>query len=284
MKNKIIHGDCLDVLPTLKAESFRLIYIDPPFNTGKEQIKRSVRATRDRYGKHLGFGGKRYTTELKSKIGYEDKFASVHEYVAFLGGCLKLAKPLLTLDGSIFVHLDYHMVHYCKVLLLDTLFGMDCFKNEIIWSFDYGGKPKTKWPAKHNTILWYVRDPDKYIFNWSEIDRVPYKAPALAGPEKAARGKVPTDVWDMTIVPTNSKEKTGYPTQKPMHLLRRIVAVHSTPGDRVLDFFAGSGTLGAVAGELGRKFILIDSNKMATTLMFERLAKYSPQYSSISKG
>lgn len=278
MKNKIILGDCIDILPKLKKESFQLIYIDPPFLTGKTQTKKTLKVTRDRKGKHVGFGGKRYHTEVISTLSYEDKYASTHAYIAFLGMCLERAKPLLTPDGSIFVHLDYRMVHYCKVLLLDTFFGIECFKNEIIWSFDYGGKPKTKWPAKHNTILWYVNNPDKYIFDWDAIDRVPYKAPALAGPEKAARGKVPTDVWEMTIVPTNSKEKTSYPTQKPLHLLKRIIAVHSKTGDRILDFFAGSGTTGEAAALLDRKFVLVDSNPAAVKIMSQRLKKYSPKH------
>jgi len=100
-----------------------------------------------------------------------------------------------------------------------------------------------------------------------EIERIPYMAPGLVGPEKAALGKLPTDTWWHTIVPTNGKEKTGYPTQKPLGIIRRIVAASSNPGDLVLDFFAGSGTTGMVCHELGRDFILVDSNPQAIETM-----------------
>ena len=178
--------------------------------------------------------------------------------------------------GSLFVHLDAREVHYVKIAL-DRLLGRDRFINEIIWAYDYGGRPKDRWPAKHDTILWYAMDPERYTFNYDAIDRIPYMAPDLVGPEKAARGKTPTDVWWHTIVPTNGKEKTGYPTQKPLGILRRLIAVHSNPGDTVLDFFAGSGTTGAAAAELGRGSILIDSSPDAIEVMRRRLGLPAPE-------
>ena len=189
---------------------------------------------------------------------------------------LQEAYRILTPDGSLFLHIDYREVHYVKVLL-DQIFGRESFINELIWSYDYGGKPKNRWPAKHDNILWYAKDPEHYVFNYEAIDRIPYMAPDLVGPEKAERGKIPTDVWWMTIVPTNSREKTGYPTQKPLKLLNRIVQVHSNAGDTVLDFFAGSGTTGVAAANAQRKFILIDSSPDAIRVMAERLAFASPK-------
>ena len=198
------------------------------------------------------------------------------DFVAFLEPRLKEAQRILTADGSLFLHIDYREVHYIKVLL-DQIFGRASFINELIWSYDYGGKPRNRWPAKHDNILWYAKDPENYVFNYEAIDRIPYMAPELVGPEKAARGKIPTDVWWMTIVPTNSKEKTGYPTQKPIKLLNRIVQVHSNPGDTVLDFFAGSGTTGFAAAKARRRFILMDNSSDAIKAMAERLAFASPE-------
>ncbi len=147
--------------------------------------------------------------------------------------------------GTLYFHIDYREAHYCK-LLLDELFGRDAFLNELIWTYDYGAKPRRRWPAKHDTILVYVRTPGGHWFDADAVEREPYMAPGLVGAEKAARGKRPTDVWFHTIVPTNGREKTGYPTQKPEGVLRRIVAASSRPGGWCLDPFAGSGTLGAV--------------------------------------
>jgi site-specific DNA-methyltransferase (adenine-specific) len=244
---KIILGDNAAVLPTLPEKFAQLIYIDPPFNTGKVQ---------------------------KRECGsYIDKFDN---YEAFLMPRIEAAMRCLTAHGSLFVHLDYREVHYIKVAL-DRLLGRDRFMNEIIWSYDYGGRPKNRWPAKHDTILWYAADPEKYTFNFHEIDRIPYMAPSLVGAEKAERGKTPTDVWWHTIVPTNGREKTGYPTQKPLGVLNRLIKVHSRPGDVVLDFFAGSGTTGEAAATNGRGFVLIDSNPEAVKIAAARLATFNPE-------
>ena len=265
---EICLGDNLPVLKRLAPASVDLIYIDPPFNTGTVQRRTRITARRSESGSRNGFGGARYEVERVESSAYADRF---DDYIEFLRPRLIEAQRVLKPAGSLFLHLDAREVHYAKVML-DGIFGRDCFRNEIIWAYDYGGKPRDRWPAKHDNILWYSSEPQGYTFNYEAIDRVPYMAPDLVGPEKAARGKIPTDVWWMTVVPTNSREKTGYPTQKPLKLLERIVRVHSSPGDLVLDFFAGSGTTGAAAVKLGRRFLLIDSSREAVEVMRRRLA------------
>ncbi len=265
---RIVLADSLDVLGTLPDGAARLIYIDPPFNTGKVRARTTIKAVRDSVnGDRTGFGRHRYRTITLGRSEYADDF---DDYLAFLEPRLRGARRVLTADGSLFVHLDSREVHYVKVLL-DSIFGRESFKNEIIWAYDYGGRGRDRWPAKHDTILWYAKDPERYVFRYEDIDRIPYMAPGLAGPEKAARGKVPTDVWWNTIVSPTGKEKTGYPTQKPLKILERIIRVHSDPGDTVLDFFAGSGTTGAAAARLGRNYILVDNNPEAIHVMEKRL-------------
>lgn len=266
MENKIYYGDNLSVLASLPTESVDLIYIDPPFNTGKQQARQQIQVERDEKGDRKGFGGERYQTTVLGRRAYRDVF---DDYLGFLEPRLREADRLLKPTGSFYFHIDYREVHYCKVLL-DEIFGRESFINEIIWAYDYGGRSKTRWPAKHDNILFYAKDPQHFTFNREEVDRIPYMAPGLVGKEKAARGKFPTDTWWHTIVGTNSKEKTGYPTQKPEGVLRRIVAASSSPGDLVLDFFAGSGTLGAVCLSLGRCFILVDNNPQAISVMRDR--------------
>ncbi len=262
-----MQGDNLQVTRTLPDASFRLIYLDPPFNTGKAQTRQSIVAIRSPEGTRIGFGGHSYQTVRGSVLGYNDAFV---DYWAFLEPRLEEAWRLLAADGTLYLHLDYREVHYAKVLL-DALFGRECFLNEIIWAYDFGARTKKKWPSKHDTILVYVKDPANYVFNADDVDREPYMAPGLVTPEKAERGKLPTDVWWHTIVSPTGKEKTGYATQKPLGVLRRIVQASSNPGDWVLDFFAGSGTTGAAAGELGRRFLLVDENPEAVAIMRSRL-------------
>ncbi len=269
MPNRIYFADNLPVLQSLPAESIDLIYIDPPFNTGRVQARKQLQTVRDEQnGDRVGFKGRSYRTVSLGERAYHDQF---DDYLGFLEPRLIEARRLLKANGSLYFHIDYREVHYCKVLL-DGIFGRESFLNEIIWAYDYGARTKKKWPAKHDNILWYAKDPRNYIYNVDEIERIPYMAPGLVGPEKAARGKLPTDTWWHTIVPTNSREKTGYPTQKPLGILRRIVQASSPPGGVVLDFFAGSGTTGAVCLELGRSFILIDSNLQAMQVMARRFA------------
>lgn len=268
--NRILHGDNLTVLRTTPSESVDLIYIDPPFNTGKTQIRNRLSTVRDAVGDRTGFGGKRYRTIRIGSTGYLDFFS---DYLDFLVPRLTEAYRILKESGSFFFHIDYRESHYCKIVL-DQLFGRACFQNEIIWSYDYGARSKTKWPTKHDNIFWYTKNPTNFTFNLEASDRISYMAPELVGEEKAARGKTPTDVWWHTIVPTNGKEKTGYATQKPLGIVERIVKVHSNPGDMCMDFFAGSGTLGEAAANNGRYFYLVDSNSEAIAVMERRLAKF----------
>lgn len=266
MTGSIHLAENLDVLRSLPAESVDLVYIDPPFNTGKVQQRTQLKTVQSVEGDRVGFQGKRYESRVIGTKRFRDVF---DDYLAFLEPRLLEAHRVLAPDGCLYFHVDYREVHYCK-LLLDGIFGRECFLNEIIWAYDYGGRPKNRWPPKHDNILLYARNPSDYVFNFDEIERIPYMAPGLVGPEKAARGKLPTDTWWHTIVPTNGSEKTGYPTQKPLGILRRIVQASSRPGGLVLDFFAGSGTTGVAALELGRRFLLVDSNPEALVVMARR--------------
>ena len=272
-KNSINLADNLDFLREVPNAAVDLIYIDPPFNTGTQQSITRLKTVRDEGGDRTGFGGNRYRTERQGSTSYLDAF---EDYMAFLAPRIDEARRVLANNGSIFLHVDQHESHYCKVLL-DRVFGRKSFINEIIWSYDYGGRSKKKWPTKHDTIFWYAIDPANYTFNANAIDRIPYMAPGLVGKEKAARGKVPTDVWWQTIVPTSGKERTGYPTQKPLAILERIVKVHSNPGDMVMDFFAGSGTTGVAAARNDRLFVLVDSNPEAVQVAAQRLTEYTPE-------
>jgi site-specific DNA-methyltransferase (adenine-specific) len=264
--HRIYFGDNLPILQTMTSGLADLIYIDPPFNTGKVQGRTQIKTVRSESGDRVGFQGQRYETVKVGTKSYSDLF---DDYLAFLEPRLREAYRVLAPNGTMYFHIDYREVHYCKVLL-DQIFGRDCFLNEIIWAYDYGARTKIKWPAKHDNILVYVKDPENYVFNYDEIERIPYMAPGLVGPEKAARGKTPTDTWWHTIVPTNGKEKTGYPTQKPLGILRRIIQASSHLDGLVLDFFAGSGTTGAACLELERRFILVDNNPEALEVMARR--------------
>lgn len=271
--NLEIHlGDCLEILSNFDSGSFDLIYIDPPFNTGKVQNRKRLKTVRDERGDRTGFQGKRYKTQIIGESSFNDNF---DDFMTFIEPRLREAHRLLSPQGSFFFHIDYRESHYCKVLL-DKIFGRESFMNEIVWSYDYGARSKKRWSAKHDNIFWYAKDPDNYIYRYSDIDRIPYMAPGLVGPEKAAKGKTPTDVWWQTIVSTNGKERTGYPTQKPIAILNRIVRVTSNPGDRVLDFFAGSGTTGEAAIRSGRNAVLVDNNPEAIRVMSRRLAFATP--------
>ncbi|PQZ49863.1 site-specific DNA-methyltransferase [Microbacterium sp. MYb54] len=297
----MVEGDNLAVAATLPSGSFTLVYLDPPFNTGRTQERQVVTARRmvttqeevpdpdapasetgdaapvvlssapgeaepETEVRH-GFHGHAYERVRGMLRAYDDRF---DDYGAFLMPRLEEAWRLLADDGTLYLHLDYREAHYAKVML-DAVFGRDCFLNELIWAYDYGAKSRSRWPTKHDTILVYVKNPREYVFNSDEVDREPYMAPGLVTAEKAARGKLPTDVWWHTIVPTTGREKTGYPTQKPEGILRRIVTASSRPGDRVLDLFAGSGTTGAVASALGRDAVLVDDNPEAVRIMKTRM-------------
>lgn len=312
MTNTIYFGDNLKILKKLPSESIDLIYIDPPFNTKKVQKRITIKTIQDKKGDRKGFKGNTYRTEEIGTKEYQDSFDSYID--GFLRPRIEEAYRLLKPQGSLYFHIDYREVHYCKILL-DEIFGRESFLNEIIWAYDYGGRAKTKWPAKHDNILFYAKDPKKYVFNRQEIEKEPYMAPGLVGSEKAQKGKMPTDTWwptftgirnsdtqrkkelkpilplDVwwffvakgkqndtwwqTIVPTGSKERVGYPTQKPRKLIDRIISASSHRGDVVLDFFAGSGTVGESCLDLKRKFILIDNNKSSLEVMAQRFSNYS---------
>jgi site-specific DNA-methyltransferase (adenine-specific) len=263
----IVQGDNLEQLRLLPDETFQVVYLDPPFNTGRRQERRSMKTVRADGGTRTGFGGASYTTVKGILYGYDDAF---EDYWEFLEPRLVEAHRVLTDSGTLYLHLDYREAHYAKVAL-DALFGRESFLNEIIWAYDYGAKSTTKWPTKHDTILVYVKNPATYFFDSAEVDREPYMAPGLVTPEKVARGKLPTDVWWHTIVSPTGKEKTGYATQKPVRLVRRMIAASSKPNDWVLDAFAGSGTTGAAAHELGRNVVLIDQSDDAIAVMESRL-------------
>ena len=267
----IVHADNLDVMPSLPDGAFQLVYLDPPFNTGAARTRRTLATTPDAAGERTGFGGRRYRSRLLSVSSYRDAF---DDYLGFLEPRLREAHRLLDRTGTLYFHIDYREAHYCK-LLLDEIFGRASFLNEIIWAYDYGARATRRWPAKHDTILVYVKDPGAYHFDAAAVDREPYMAPGLVTPEKAARGKLPTDVWWHTIVSPTGREKTGYPTQKPEGVLRRIVSASSRPGDWCLDPFAGSGTLGVVATALGRRYVLVDESPDAVAVMERRLGRAS---------
>ena len=264
---EIVLGDNLDVMPSFPEGAFRMIYLDPPFNTGRERTARRLRTMAASDGDRTGFGGRRYRSEPLETSSYRDRF---DDYLGFLAPRLREARRLLDREGTLYLHLDYREAHYVK-LLCDEIFGRDCFLNELVWAYDYGAKPRRRWPAKHDTILVYVKDADNCYFDSEAVDREPYMAPGLVTAEQAARGKLPTDCWWHTIVSPTGKEKTGYPTQKPLGILRRIVQASSREGDWCFDPFAGSGTLGAAAAELRRRYVLVDSNPEAVRVMEERL-------------
>lgn len=267
MSHRIVFGDNLPVLAGMPDNAFDLIYIDPPFNTGRARALTQLRATRSETGR-VGFQGRRYQTSVVGTQQYEDAY---DDYLAFLEPRLRQAHRVLADTGTLYFHIDFREVHYCKVLL-DRIFGRESFLNEVIWAYDFGGRTRNRWPPKHDNILVYVKDPRRYLFNYGEMERIPYMSPGLAGATKAALGKTPTDTWWHTIVPTAGSEKTGYPTQKPLGILRRVVRVSSPPGGKVLDFFAGSGTTGAACLELGRDFTLVDNNPQALEVMARRFA------------
>lgn len=272
--NRVIFTDNLPALQQLQTGSVQLIYIDPPFNTGRTQTRTQLRTIRSTQGDRTGFKGERYITEHIGSESFQDDFEDFH---AFIKPRLEEARRILSPSGSLYFHIDYREAHYCKVLL-DQIFGRENFLNEIIWAYDYGARPKNRWPPKHDNILLYVKQREDYFFDADAVERIPYMAPGLVGKAKAARGKLPTDTWWHTIVSPTGKEKTGYPTQKPLGVLRRIVQASSRPGDLVIDFFAGSGTTGAAALELGRKFMLMDNNPAAIRVMRKRFAEQAVEF------
>lgn len=271
MTGRVVCADNLVVLRTVADESIDLIYVDPPFNTGQRRTLQRLKTIRDdEAGDRTGFQGHRYRSIRLGRSSYIDVF---DDYLEFLEPRLCEFRRVLKPSGTLYVHLDFREVHYVKVLL-DSIFGRDCFLNEVIWAYDYGGRPRRKWPPKHDSILVFVKDPGRYYFDPDAAERIPYMAPGLVSPEKASRGKRLTDTWFHTIVPTSGKERTGYPTQKPLGVLRRIVRSSAPPGGLVADFFAGSGTTGVAAEESGRRYLLVDDSPEAIGVMRRRFAGY----------
>jgi site-specific DNA-methyltransferase (adenine-specific) len=264
--NRVVFSDNLAALASVPDASVDLIYVDPPFNTGKAQARSVLRTVRAEDGDRVGFQGRRYRTTRLGTRSFPDRF---DDYLGFLEPRIREAHRVLKASGSLYFHIDYREAHYCKVMI-DGIFGRDAFLNEIIWAYDYGARTTRKWPAKHDDILFYAKDPGACLFHVDEIERIPYMAPGLVGPEKAARGKLPTDTWWHTIVSPTGREKLGYPTQKPIGILSRIVKASSPPGGLVLDFFAGSGTTGDAAARAGRSFLLVDDNPEAIAVMKRR--------------
>ena len=264
----VVLGEALEVLRSLPDGCAGLVYVDPPFNTGGARTGLKTSATADETASRRGFAGRHYRVERQSGARYADRF---DDYLGWLRPRLEESRRILASQGSLYFHIDPRESHYCKVLL-DEIFGRECFLNEVIWAYDYGARTTRRWPAKHDVILVYVKESRGYHFDSSEVAREPYMAPRLQTPERAARGKLPTDVWWHTIVPTGSRERTGYPTQKPLGIVRRIVTASSRPGDLVVDWCAGSGTTGAAAAELGRRFLLVDDQPAAVDVMRRRLA------------
>lgn len=271
---EIYHKDNLEVLKNMKSNSIDLVYIDPPFNTGKIQDRKSLKTIKSNNGDRTGFKGQKYSTKIIGSKSYSD----IHEnFLDFLKERIIQTKRILKENGSFFLHLDYREIHYAKVMC-DEIFGRQSFINEIIWAYDYGARSKTKWSTKHDNILWYSINPNNFTFRYDDIDRIPYMAPELVSADKVKRGKTPTDCWWNTIVSPNGKEKTGYPTQKPLAILNRIIKVHSNPGETVLDYFAGSGTTGIAAINNGRNAILIDKNPEAIKIMEKRFGSSSVKF------
>lgn len=265
----ICFGDNLPFLQALPDEAVDFIYIDPPFNTRQERRLRRLRVKQDPQGPRRGFQGRRYRVEVVGEIAYSDRH---QDYLGFLTPRLQEAWRVLKPHGSFILHLDQREVHYVRVLM-DALWGSECFLGEIVWAYDYGGRPRKRWAPKHDTLLWYVKDPERYQFNEEEVGR-PFPAHG-----RAPYGhRPPGDVWWHTIVPTSGKERTGYPTQKPLALLMRLLRAYTRPGDVVLDFFAGSGTTGEAAARLGRRFLLMDHHPQAFLVMVRRLAPYRPRW------
>ena len=270
-RGRVVLSDNLLALAALPDDSVDLSYNDPPFNTGKRQTLRRLRTVHDEAnGDRTGWAGRRYRTETLGVRGYDD----VHDdYLGFLEPRLVEIRRVLKPAGSLYLHLDAREVHYVKVML-DGIFGRECFLNEVIWAYDYGARTSRRWPPKHDTILVYVKDPERYVFDAAAVDRIAYMAPDLVGPEKAAAGKLPTDTWWHTIVPTSGRERTGYPSQKPVGILRRVIQASCPRNGIVADFFAGSGSAGAAAHELGRRFLMVDDSPEACRIMRDRFADF----------
>lgn len=272
--DQLICGDALDDITRWPDGVLDAIYIDPPFGTGVV-----------RRGRGPGHA-------------YADRADDPDAFVAWLLPYLEHARRALRAAGSLFVHLDYRAVHYVKVAL-DRLFGRARFVNEVAWCYAVGGKSRRGFGRKHDTILWYARGPDHAFY--PDAVRVPRRGGShmrlvLDGDtpvqEKTDRrtgrvyrypvaaGKVPEDWWtDIETLNHSDGERTGWPSQKPERLVERLLAAVTVPGDRVADWFVGSGTTAAVAQRTGRGFVTFDNAPGAIAVCIDRLVKQGQRLS-----
>ena len=259
MNLNVVHkAEAIHFLESIPDESVDLIYTDPPFGTGdKQQLNRKSKGV------------------IVSKLSYDDKF---EDYVDFLSRHLVHMRRILKQSGTMYLHLDWRWVHYAKVEC-DKIFGVRNFLNHVVWSYNFGGRGRDRWPQKHDDILVYTKSCGDHLFNWDEIDRIPYAAPELQfvgrskeeAEKRIATGQVPTDVWSMSIVGTASRERVGYPSQKPLKLVKRVIRASSPHRGLVVDPFAGSGTTAVAALESGRDFLVCDRSEEAINVMKDRL-------------
>lgn len=260
MKTNVVYlSEASRLMSELSEGSIDLIYADPPFGTNNRQ--------------------------RSGDLSYSDSF---DDYVQFIKEHAAHLQRVLNDSGTAYVHLDYRWVHYAKVEL-DLTFGRENFLGEIVWSYNFGGRGKNFFAKKHDTILVYAKQKGHHVFNYDDIDRIPYKAPEMQyvgrsreeAERRIAAGQVPTDVWDIPIIGTNSRERVGYPTQKPTSLIRRIVVASSPVGGVVLDPFCGSGTTAIVAASVGRRFIVCDKSEDAVRVTGERLTHAMVQFDTV---
>ncbi len=254
--NRLFLGDCLRVVDRLQKENYRLVYLDPPFLTGRVRVG------------------------SKNEMAYDDRWPDhLRGYLPWLRERIAAMKALLCENGSLVIHLDYRAVHYAKVLL-DEIFGYGFFVNEIIWHYTGGGRSKNRFSCKHDTLLWYSRG-EKPYFDRDAV-RVPYKATsgfARGGIVSAMgkkylphpRGTPVDDVWDIPIINPLAHERVGYPTQKPVVLMERLISALSAKGEDVADLFCGSGSTLVAAQRLGRKWTGGDVSPEAVNCCRERL-------------
>ena len=271
--NTIHHLYCTDNRTWLanainEGQQFDLIYMDPPFCSGAD------------YAQTFNINGIQHAVK-----GFGDIF-TVDDYLQFIYERIVLLKDVLNPSGSIFVHCDYQQSHNIRAIL-DEVFGEKRFRNEIIWHYTGGGRSKKYFSRKHDSIFWYTNG-DTWTFNTEEI-RIPYKP--TSGYAKGGitsksgkkylpnpKGTLPDDTWDIPILNPLAKERTGYPTQKPLTLLDRIILACSNPGDLILDPFMGSGTTGISAIKNNRRFIGLDQNWNSIHLMRRRLLELDASF------
>ena len=282
-QNLLVHGDCLSTCALLRDRGIRvdLVYIDPPFASGADYAKKIVlrpNPLAPASAAEVDNPDADFDEKMYGDIWEKER------YLNWMYDNLSAIKSVMAEDAAIYVHLDWHIGHYVKVML-DEIFGEDNFVNEIVWCYTGPSPVKGHFPRKHDTIFWYAKNIDSYTFNEDAI-RLPYKAKFTQArgvygvndkteeEQRAvfARGKVPEDWWaDMSNISSYRDELVNYATQKPEALLERIIKASSNEGMLVADFFGGSGTTAAVATRLGRRFVTCDVNRNAIQTIRDRL-------------